>query len=86
MQSQWAAQLNPVLASPGTAPLILTNQALASGTNTVNHLLGRKLQGWRIIRKRAAADIYDNQDNNQMPDKTLILISSAAVVVDLEVF
>jgi len=86
MQTVWAATLNPVLANPATNSSILKNVALASGTNNINHLLGRKLQGWRLVRQRSAASVYDNQDNNQTPTLTLILVSSAVVNCDIEVF
>ena len=86
MQGSWDSQLNPMLANPSLKCIILKNVELVSGSNVVNHLLGRKLQGWRIVRQRAAASIHDNQDNNQSPALTLLLISSAPVSVDLEVF
>lgn len=84
IQTKWAAILNPLLARP--IPIILKNISLQNGTTVVNHLLGRRLAGWKTVRVRASANIYDNQDSNQTPEKTLILISNAAVVVDLEVF
>ena len=85
-QDRWAAQLDPVLALPQSQSIILKNVALINGTTVVNHKLGRNLQGWKIIRLRASATIYDNQDSNQTPNLTLILVSNAAVTVDLEVF
>lgn len=86
MQTQWASQLNPVIAKPQVQSSILKNVTLTSGTNTINHLLGRPLQGWKIVRQRGPASIYDLQDTNQMPNLTLVLNSSAGVVVDIEVF
>ncbi len=86
MQNSWASQLNPVLANPTTKSSILKNVQLIAGTNTINHLLSRKLQGWKLVRKRAAAEIYDEQDANQSPQLTLILVSNAQVSVDIEVF
>lgn len=86
MQNTWAAQLNPVLANPGLKSSILKNVNLVNGTNTINHKLGRKLQGWRLVRKRSAAEIYDEQDSNQHQDLTLVLMSNASVSVDIEVF
>ena len=86
LQTSWSQQLNPIINSAPNNSTILTSVALVSGTNTINHLLGRKLQGWKIVRQRSSASIYDNQDNNQQPTLTLILISNAAVVVDIEVF
>lgn len=87
MQNAWASQLDPILRNPATQSLLLKNVTLLTGTtNTINHLLGRVLQGWKIIRQRAAASIYDTQDLNASPQLTLTLITSANVVVDLEVF
>lgn len=86
MQNAWASALQPIMQSPANYSLVLKGIALINGTTTINHLLGRKLQGWKVVRQRAAASIYDTQDSNQMPDKTLTLVSNAAVTVDLEVF
>ncbi len=84
MQTKWRGILNPLLAKPQS--IILTNVSLINGTTVINHLLGRPLQGWKPVRVRASATIYDSQDSNQTPAVTLVLVSSAAVVVDLEVF
>lgn len=65
---------------------MLTGVALINGSTTINHKLGRKLQGWLIIGLNGAASIYDNQANNSMKDKTLVLVSNAAVTVNLMVF
>jgi hypothetical protein len=86
MQTQWAQELNPIIANPMTNPLILKNISLVAGTNVINHRLGRNLQGWNSTRVRAAATIHDEQDTNQTPQLTLILVASAPVVVDLAVF
>lgn len=86
LQNAWSSTLDPVINRVTNQANILKNISLVSGTNTINHLLGRKLQGWSIVRQRSAASIYDNQDANQMPALTLVLVSSANVVVDLEVF
>lgn len=84
LQTKWRSLLNPLLAQPQAQ--IIKNVALVNGTTVINHLLGRPLQGWKPVRVRASATIYDAQDSNQTPQVTLVLISSAAVVVDLEVF
>lgn len=86
IQTQWASMLNPLLINPSLQTQIIKNVSLAIGSNTINHLLGRKLQGWRIVRKRSSADIYDDQDSNPRPALTLILVSDAIVAVDIEVF
>lgn len=86
MQVTWATALDPIISNPATNPTILKNVPLVVGTNVINHKLGRKLQGWKIVRKRASADIYDEQDTNQMPQLTLVLVSDAIVTIDLECF
>lgn len=85
-RTKWASELNPLLAAPQNNSSILRSVSLVVGANVVNHLLGRPLQGWKIVRQRAAASIYDTQDSNQTPALTLQLTSSAAVSVDIEVF
>lgn len=86
LQTNWASLINPVLSAPILQGLMLKNVALTTGDTSINHLLGRTLQGWVITRKRAAASIYDKQDSNGMADKTLVLTSDADVTVDLWVF
>lgn len=86
LQTRWAQLINPVISLPMVNQNTLKNVSLKTGTNSVNHLLGRNLQGWFLIRQRASASIYDNQDNNIHPDISLTLVTSADVVVDLVVF
>jgi hypothetical protein len=86
MQNQWGSILNPVINNPANNSLLLKNISLASGDNTINHKLGRNLQGWKVVRQRASATIYDKQDSNPMQNLTLVLNASGAVVIDLEVF
>ncbi len=86
LQSRWASILNPLIGNPSLQSNILSHVHLINGAVTINHQLGYPLTGWRIIRKRATADIWDSQDSNQSPQLTLILNSNAIVSVDLEVF
>lgn len=86
LQTNWATQLDPVVALPINKGLILPSIPLVIGTNQVNHKLGRKLQGWWVVRQRAAASIYDEQDLQMNPTLMLALVSSANVTIDLFVF
>lgn len=86
MQQRWKSILDPLLARVTNNTSILTQISLKTGANVINHNLGKKLTGWTVIRQRALASIYDSQDSNQTPDVTLILVSSAPVVIDLGVF
>lgn len=83
LETQWKSQLDPVLANPMTDMSILKDVALINGTTVVNHLLGRKQQGWVITDINGAATIHRSQPFN---DKTLTLVSNAAVIVSLGVF
>lgn len=86
MQTGWAQQLNPVIELPLNKGIILSNVVLTTGSNTVNHKLGRKLQGWVITRIRSNATVYDTQDLNNTPQLNLLLTASGNVTVDLLVF
>lgn len=86
MQTSWAAALNPMLKNPLANGLILDQVSLIVGDNVINHLLGRPLQGWIVIGQNDLAEFYDLQEQNSMPEKTLILNSSDQVMVNLYVF
>lgn len=88
MQNQWASLLNPIINRLQNQSILLTNVSLfaASSPNVINHLLARKLQGWKVVRQRGGALIWDEQDSNQTPMLTLHLKTSSDVSVDLEVF
>lgn len=86
MQNSWGSILNPLVANPTLKNLVLENILLVMGSNVINHKLGRKLQGWKVVRQRSAASLYDTQDSNLSPDLTLVLVSDANVSVNLEVF
>lgn len=99
LQNKWSSEINPMLKNPSLDSIILKSVPLVLGPNQVNHMLGRTLQGWRIVRRRLYTpgggfvpyDIYDSQDENQQPKLTLFLQCSQGtatepVVVDIEVF
>lgn len=83
MQSKWSSLLNVLLNKPLSNAGILKDVSLVTGSNTVNHLLGRKMQGWMISDLDTAAQIYRTEPLN---DKTVTLNSSANCVVTLVVY
>ena len=85
-RTKWKSILDVLLGNPSLNCSILQDVSLANGTTVINHRLGRKLQGWRVVRIDGAATIYDQQDSNPNPQLTLVLVSSAAVITSLEVF
>lgn len=86
LQSNWATLLNPLLDLPINKGLILENVSLATGTNNINHKLGRKLRGWWLVRVSSSVTVYDAQSNVPNPDVVLRLVSSAPSTVDIYVF
>lgn len=87
MQTAWAQQLNPVVELPINSGVIINGISLVIGDNTINHTLGRKLQGWVVVgMHNAFSQIFDKQSTNQMSNLTLILNSSAITKIDLLVF
>lgn len=86
VQQNLTRTLNPIFNTNTLGGNILQGISLNTGTNIINHKLGRNLSGWQIVRQRAAASIFDTQDTNQTPNLTLTLTSSAPVVCDLYVF
>lgn len=75
-----------------TAPFLLDGrllenvQLLTGAPNLIEHKLGRKPLGFLVVRKRAQADVWDNQDANVFKDRSIDLRSSANVTVDIYVF
>lgn len=86
LQTAWASLLNPVLDNSANNSILLKSVKVVTGSNTINHLLGKKLTGWKIVRQRSASSVYDNQDDNPKPELTLVLVSTNDVVLDIEVF
>lgn len=86
IQQNLVRTLNPVFNTQTLGGNLLTNVVLKIGDNSINHGLGRNLNGWQIVRQRAHASISDDQDNNKTPALTLTLNSTDPVTVDLYVF
>lgn len=86
VQSNFVRALNPVFNNALLDGGLLKNVSLISGQNAVNHLLGRNLTGWFLVRKRGSSDVWDTQDVNATPHLTLLLNAASAVEVDIYVF
>lgn len=85
LQTKWAEQIDPVVAQPFNSGVILSNVILSS-SSVINHKLGRDLQGWALVRLRGKATVFDTQDVNPIPSKTLQLNASSGVSADILVF
>jgi hypothetical protein len=85
-ETRWKAILDQLLSNATLKGSLLPGIVLTSGSNTVNHKLGRQLQGWIVVGQNAAATFYDQQASNKTPATTLLLVASAQVTVNLYVF
>jgi hypothetical protein len=82
-QTQVKQSMNTLLDKPEMHSGTLVRIQLKAGVNDIPHGLGRTLQGWRITRQRSAGTVHDEQDANNFPDKTVRLVASAPMEVDL---
>lgn len=81
---KWAATINPVLANPIVNGNLIENFHVGSGNNVINHSLGRKIQGYQVVRNSANVTFYDAESSQ--PSLTFILIASGAATISLYVF
>lgn len=79
----WAQSLNPILANAILSGTPLSNIALIVGAKTINHGLGRLMQGWFLTDVNGPAVVYRSQPMNA---STLTLTSSALATVNLWVY
>jgi hypothetical protein len=86
LSTKWKSQLDPVLANTLVSGQLLTGINVVNGSNTINHGLGRKLQGYLVVMNSATSTFYDNQKSNPSPQLTLLLVASANTTVSLWVF
>ncbi len=85
LQPKWASAIDPVITNPICNGLQLVNIKLSAGVNTIDHKLGRKLIGYIIT------SIYDTtsnivRQNSQIPERTIVLNSSAGTTIDIYVY
>lgn len=74
--------MKPLLSSVLAVNVLVSDQALISGTTIVSHGLNQPVQGWLIVDINAAATVYSTASTNT----TLTLVSSAAVTASILVF
>lgn len=83
LQSRWKSTLDPLLRNQLVDGVLLTDVALVTGENVINHLLGRKQVGWIIVDRDASTAVYRSAALN---DLTLTLNSSGSVTVSIWCF
>lgn len=84
LQTNWAKFLNPIIGNTVVNGIVLKDLSLSTGDNVISHLLQRNIQGYFVVDQNAAAQFY--RKASSQPTLTLILNSSANVVISLYVF
>ena len=85
MQAQWAAALNPVIATTIINGIQLVGVPLINGTTVINHKLSRNMLGWFVTDIDGAATIYKPK-TAPFNNKTLTLVSDAPVTANIWVY
>jgi hypothetical protein len=79
----WAQVLSPVINNPTNNIQIIPNYSFKTGTNILNHGLGRLMLGWFVIDPQGIGTLFRSASLNS---KTLTLTSSADFVSSIGVF
>ena len=86
VQSQIISSVQPVLDNPIVNGRLIQSLAVSSGSNVIDHGLGRELLGWIVVRNSASVTFYDTQNSNANPARTLLLTASGNATISLYVF
>lgn len=79
--------LNALSANPLNHGIIVKDVEIGTSATSVNHGLSRNINGWIVIKKNAAADIYQaTVASNLLNNNILWLQSSATVTASLYIF
>lgn len=79
----WAQVLNPIMNAPLNNVQIISNYSFKTGTNIINHGLGRLMQGWFLIDPEGTGTVFRAAPLNA---STLTLTSSADFTSSIGVF
>lgn len=84
VQENVGEALQPIIKSAILNGAQLDNISLASGNNTIEHRLGKKLSGWIVVKKDSGALIYEVESD--FPSRILVLNSSSQCNISLWVY
>lgn len=82
LQDSVALILNQVTKKTLIDGVHVKNVALATGSNRFNHTLGRQPEGWDVVDRDAAADIF----RSAWDANTITLDASAPVTIAIWIF
>lgn len=84
LQTQWAEQLNPILANPIMQGLAITGIILNATTpKLINTGLGRIPQGWFLIDNMASCNVWRTEPFNS---RNITLSASADTTISIWIF
>ena len=86
LQTNVEQAVGEVIKSPLINGRLLENVILGTASVRVEHKLGRKPQGYIVVRRTADAQVFDSQAVEGSPDLFLPLTASAPVTVSLWIF
>ncbi len=81
IQDNLLQTLDSLAKNPLLGGKLLSQVALKSGSNTLNHGLGRNYVSWAVFRPTAAMTLYETASPD--PSKFLVLVASAPGAADL---
>lgn len=85
LQTNWSSQINPVIGNPLVKGVLQTGIKLVTGINSINHRLGRNIQGYVVTgMHNNYSQIFDTV--SKTPGLTLDLTSSVPVTIDIYCF
>jgi hypothetical protein len=84
IQDHIVQALGPLLNLPLSTSNFLEDLDLTTGSNSINHGLGRILRGWLVANRNAVVDLYE--EPSPFPKKTLVLNASTDAMISLIVF
>jgi hypothetical protein len=84
VQENASLVFDSLTASPLMDESILKDIDVVSGSNKIDHKLGRVPVGWIMIGTDAAVDLYE--EDSTLPNKILVLNASGTATIKLLVF
>lgn len=84
IQLNIAEFVSPLTSNPMLDGRLIENVVLGTTETLIEHKLGRAYQGWIIVNKNAAQDVYVS--STSLPKKHLALTAGGTVTVSIWVF
>lgn len=83
LQTRWSSILNPIISSPLSDAILLTDIPISFGDNSINHTLGQPIVGYIVVRINGPTTLYDKDSST--PNLTFILNSSSNQMINVDI-